>query len=99
MRLTCTFGGIFLILGFAVAAPAPDSKFTFVELKDKFNHKMSQKFHNSEENVLTLEVGKKKLGGVEFQIADGVMQLGSKMLPNDPEKIENIKVQSKCIKL
>jgi hypothetical protein len=90
----------FLILGFAIGAPAPDSKFTPIDLKDKFNHKLSERFHNSgEDNLLSLEKRKQKLGGVEFKIADGVMQLGSKMLPNDPEKVENIKVEAKCAKI
>ena len=50
------------------ATPAPDAKFTYVELKDKFNHKLSEKFHGTDENVLPLGKGKQVFGDVEFQI-------------------------------
>src|SRR5437660_12248618 len=93
--------GMFLAFSFAVAAPAPDAKFAYIDLKDKYNHKLSEKFHNSDgdANILDLEKGKKKLGDVEFQIADGVIQLGSTQVKDDPEKVEGIKVGQKFVKL
>jgi hypothetical protein len=100
MRAALILAGTFCALGIALAAPAPDAKFSYVNLKDKFNHKLSDRFHNSgEDNTLGLEPGKKKLGDIEFQIADGVIQLGSKTVADDPEKVEGIKVGQKFAKL
>ena len=100
MRAVLILAGVFCAFGVALAAPAPDAKFSYVDLKDKYNHKLSDRFHSGgEDNTLGLEKGKKKFGDVEFQIADGVIQLGSKTVPDDPEKVEGIKVDQKFAKL
>jgi hypothetical protein len=100
MRAVLILAGTICSLSVALAAPAPDAKFSYVDLKDKFNHKLSDRFHNSgEDNTLGLEQGKKKLGDIDFQIADGVIQLGSKTVADDPEKVEGIKVGQKFTKL
>jgi hypothetical protein len=100
MRAVLILAGTFWALGLALAAPAPDAKYSYVNLKDSFNHKLSERFHNSgDDNTLGLEFGKKKLGEVEFQIVDGVIQLGSTQVKDDPEKVEGIKVGQKFVKL
>jgi hypothetical protein len=101
MRSTLILAGTLFAFSLAFAAPAPDAKFDVVDLKDKYNHKLSERFHNTEgdDNVLPIDKGKKKLGDVEFKIADGVIQLGSTMVPDDPEKVEGIKVGQKFVKL
>ena len=99
MRSTLIVGGMLLAFAAAFAAPAPDAKFTYVDLKGKFNHKLTEKFHGTEDNVLPLGKGKQTFGDVEFQIADGAIQLGSKLVPEDPEKVEEIKVGQKFAKL
>jgi hypothetical protein len=99
MRSTLIAGGMLLVFAAAFAAPAPDAKFTYVDLKSKFNHKLAEKFHGTEDNVLPLGKGKQTFGDVEFQIADGAIQLGSKLVPDDPEKVEEIRVGQKFAKL
>jgi hypothetical protein len=93
--------GSLLAVSFALAAPAPDAKFTYIDLKDKFNHKLTEKFHqtDTDENNLAIEPGKQKLGDIEFKIGDGVIQLGSRMVKDDPERVEGIKVGQKFLKL
>jgi hypothetical protein len=100
MRCLLISVGALASFGLTLAAPSPDAKFTYVDLKDKFNHKMSQQLHILEGgNILALEKGKQKFEGIEFQIEDGIIQLGSKMLKDDPEKVEGIKVGEKFTKL
>src|SRR5260370_31676464 len=99
MRSTLILAGTLFAFSFAFAAPAPDAKFDVVDLKDKFNHKLTERFHNTEgnDNVLPIDKGKKKLGDVEFKIADGVIQLGSTVVPKAPETVESIKVVHKVV--
>lgn len=101
MRSVLTLAAALFALTLAVAAPAPDAKFTYVDLKDKFNHKITEKFHatDTDENNLAIEPGKQKLGDIDFQIGDGVIQLGSIMVKEDPEKVEGIKIGHKFVKL
>ncbi|HEY1861819.1 MAG TPA: hypothetical protein VGG61_15775 [Gemmataceae bacterium] len=101
MRPLLILTGTFVAFSLAVAAPAPDAKYTYVDLKGKFNHKITEKFHatDTDENNLAIEPGKQKLGDIDFQIGDGVIQLGSIMVKEDPEKVEGIKIGSKFIKL
>jgi hypothetical protein len=72
-----------------------------VDLKDKFTHKLTDTFGNDkrEGNFLTIEKGEQTLGGVKFTIGEGVVQLGSKVWHEMPEKVEGIKVDKKFAKL
>lgn len=72
-----------------------------MDLKDKFTHKLSEKFgrDSREGNFLTIEKGEQKLGDVKFKIGDGVIQLGSKVWAEMPKKVEGIKVGKKFAKL
>jgi hypothetical protein len=83
------------------SAPVPPQRFTTVDLKDKFTHKLKDKFGNDprEGNFLTIEKGEQMLGGIKFQIGEGVVQLGSKVWQEMPEKVEGIKVGRKFAKL
>jgi hypothetical protein len=101
MRNLLIFAASFFAFSLAVAAPSPDAKFTYIDLKDKCNHKLTEKFHqtDTDENNLAIETGKQKLGDVEFKIGEGVIQLGSTLVKDDPEKVEGIKVGQKFIKL
>jgi hypothetical protein len=98
-RLLATAG--MWVTFFATVAAAEDKRVTYVDLKDKFTHKLSEKFGNDsrEGNFLTIEKGEQKLGDVKFKIGDGVIQLGSKVLTEMPEKVEGIKVDKKFAKL
>lgn len=99
MRPTLVLAGMLFGFSLALAAPALDAKFAAIDLKDKYNQKLSDRFHNTDDNSLPIDMGKQKLGGVEFNIADGVIQLGSKNIPDSPEKVEGIKIGQKFAKL
>jgi len=101
MRNPLILAASFFAFSLAVAAPSPDAKFTYIDLKDKCNHKLTEKFHqtDTDENNLAIETGKQKLGDVEFKIGEGVIQLGSTLVKDDPEKVEAIKVGQKFVKL
>ncbi|HEY1861818.1 MAG TPA: hypothetical protein VGG61_15770, partial [Gemmataceae bacterium] len=61
MRALLILAGTICALGIALAAPAPDAKFTSIDLKDKVNHKLAGLHNGKEDNALDLEKGKKKL--------------------------------------
>src|SRR5262245_48768287 len=82
MRTALILVGSFCAFGIAFAAPAPNAKFTSIDLKDKVNRKLAGLHNGKEDNAIDLEQGKKKLGEVEFQITGGIIQLGSKTVPN-----------------
>jgi hypothetical protein len=85
------------------AAPGPKAEPSpHVSLKDHVNVKFSENLHSEQypnNNLNALPVGKKKLGGIVFDIRDGVMQLGSSQVAGKPEKIEGIKVGRPVTKL
>jgi hypothetical protein len=85
------------------AGPAEEEKTFYVSLKSKANHKLKAVFHPAgqfKENTLaSLPTGVQKLGGVKFNIEEGLLQLGSKELPDKPDKIEGITVGRKLTKL
>jgi hypothetical protein len=94
-------GMVILAAADMFAAPVPRQRFTTVDLKDKFTHKLKDKFGNDqrEGNFLTIKKGEQTLGGVKFKIGEGVVQLGSKVWHEMPEKVEGIKVDKKFAKL
>jgi hypothetical protein len=89
------------LCGMVGLVAAEEKQFTTVDLKDKFTHKLSQKFGNDprEGNFLTIENGEQTLGDIKFKIGEGVIQLGSKAWDEMPEKVEGIKVDKKFAKL
>jgi hypothetical protein len=85
----------------AAPAPAADNKVTFVDLKDQFNHKLSDLmgFSGRAGNYLTVPTGEQTLAGIKFKVGDGIIQLGSKAWKDKPEKVEGIKIDRKVAKL
>jgi hypothetical protein len=82
-----------------LAAPVGKTQPTqFISLKGHTNVKMNENLHSNQfenNNLKSLPPGKQKLGDVEFEIGDGVLQLGSAGSPDvatKPSKIEGIKV-------
>jgi hypothetical protein len=77
-----------------VAAPAPDQAVTYIDLQPKANQKLKDLFHSNTEgnNLASLPTGEQKLEGVKFKIGEGLIQLGSKVVQDRPEKVEGIKV-------
>jgi len=91
-----------LALPLAAVPVMPDKPVAQVELKDHLNVKLKDNLHSNDfvgNNLASLPTGKQKMGGVEFLIGDGVVQLGSANVKEKPEKVEGIKVGGKCKKL
>lgn len=96
IRSLSTFG-VGLAIAFGVAgAPAPKSEpIQFISLKGHTNVKMDENLHSDRfpnNNLKSLPTGKQKLGDVQFEIGEGVLQLGSSNVVGKPSKIEGIKV-------
>ena len=77
-------------------APAPKTvPIQFISLKGHTNVKMDENLHSdrfADNNLKSLPTGKQKMGDVEFEIGDGILQLGSANVTTKPNKIEGIKV-------
>jgi hypothetical protein len=90
-------------LALAAAAPgAPDDKFIFVDLGPNTNQKRADNFGSGRDGNDLKAVGKgsRTLAGMNFKLADGVIQLGSDLLgTKKPTKVEGIKVGHTCAKL
>jgi hypothetical protein len=79
---------------------AEEKKFTAVDLKTHFNHKLGNPADNEiQGNDMPLMPGEQVLDGVKMEIGDRVIQLGSKLLGGKPEKVEGIAVERKLTKL
>jgi hypothetical protein len=81
------------------AGPGEEEATFYISLKSKANHKLKVGFHPGarfQENTLgSLSTGVQKLGGIKFKIEEGLLQLGSKEIPDKPGKIEGIPVGRK----
>jgi hypothetical protein len=82
-------------------ALADDKTVTYVDLKGKFNYKPGEKIaeDDREGNFLTVPKGEQVIEGIRMRIEEGVVQLGSKVLREKPDKVEDIKVAEKFSKL
>jgi hypothetical protein len=94
--------GLALAVGVS-GAPAPKTDpIKFISLKGHTNVKMDENLHSNRfenNNLKSLPTGKQKMGDVEFEIGDGVLQLGSNQVTTKPNKIEGIKVGGAVKKL
>src|SRR5262245_40882835 len=80
---------------------ADEKNFTSVDLKGKFNYQPGEKIaeDDREGNFLTVPKGEQIIEGVRMDIGEGVIQLGSKVLKEKPDKVEDIGVGKKFTKL
>ena len=80
----------------SVAAPTGKTEpVKFISLKGHTNVKLDENLHSdryANNNLKSLPTGKQKFGDVEFEIGDGLLQLGSSNVDGKPKKIEGIKV-------
>jgi hypothetical protein len=87
--------GVVAVAGLLAAPAAKTQPVQFISLKGHTNVKMDENLHSNQfenNNLKSLPKGKQKLGDVEFEIGDGVLQLGSSQVTTKPNKIEGIKV-------
>ena len=91
-RCTIAAAIVLFLAGADQKANAP--KFGFIDLKEKANHKLDEAFHSGAEgnHLGELPKGEQTFEGVKFKIGDKLIQLGSKLVENMPEKVEGIKV-------
>jgi hypothetical protein len=90
------------MLALLAAAPAEEKSVTYVDLQPKANQKLKDPFHGSTDanDLADLKQGKQTLGGLKFQIGEGLIQLANENLKDQlPEKVEGIKVDAKCANL
>ena len=86
----------------ASAAPVPKDDGEQIKLKDHVNVKSDENLHSERfpnNNLKELKAGKQKLGGVTYDVGEGVLQLGSSDVAGKPAKIEGIKVGRTAAKL
>jgi hypothetical protein len=83
------------------AAFAEETKFSYIDLKDHVNYKPGEKIADDdrEGNDLPVPTGEQTIEGVKLQIGERVVQLGSKVLQEKPEKVVGIKVDKKFARL
>jgi hypothetical protein len=101
MRRVLLAAGVGLVWCAAVAGARADDNHIFIDLQAKANQKLDENFHSGAEgnNLDSLPKGEQKFKGVPFKIGDSLIQLGSKIVEDKPEKVEGIKVDAKLAKL
>lgn len=102
VRHLLTFAaGLAIATGLSGAPSLKTEPTQFISLKGMTNVKLDENLHSDRypnNNLKTLKTGKQKLGDVEFEIIDGVLQLGSSSV-DKPKKFEGIKVNRTLKKL
>jgi hypothetical protein len=96
IRATAAAAAVLGLAGLLAAAPAPgDSAPTFIDLAPHTNVKLTDNFHSGDtagNNLAKLPTGKQTFAEVKFKVGEGVIQLGSSLVKEKPEKVEGIKV-------
>lgn len=78
-----------------------DSLFHPIDLEPYVNQKLKERFHNHYDgnDLAPLPTGRQTFANVDFTVGTGVVQLGTRMVPGKPEKVEGIKVGAKAAKV
>lgn len=94
---------VLVCAGVLFAAPAPsEPSVTPIDLKAHVNVKLKDDFHSGAtpgNNLAGLPTDKQTFAEVKFTVGDGVIQLGSAVVKDKPEKVEGIKVGRFATKL
>lgn len=102
VRHLLTFAaGLVIATGLSGAPSLKTEPIQFISLKGLTNVKLDENLHSdryADNNLKTLKTGKQKLGDVEFDIIDGVLQLGSSSV-DKPKEFKDIKVNRTLKKL
>ena len=99
-RLLVVVGACFA-LNVALASGEESKKTAYLDLEGKTTHKLVDNFgaDGRPGNFLTVPTGEQSFAGLKFRIGEGVIQLGSTVLQDKPEKVEGIQVDEKVSKL
>jgi hypothetical protein len=104
MKKLCTLAAALLFAAFALGAtPAPPGKYEYLNVDEKGNQKLTDSFGSGTEgnDLGALKKGVHTSAGINFQVGEKVIQLGSKLLQKNekPNKVEGIKVGQSFAKL
>jgi hypothetical protein len=88
-------------LNTALASGEEEKKIAYLDLGGKITPKLDDNFgaDGRPGNFLTVPMGEQSFAEIKFKIGEGVIQLGSKVLQDKPEKVEGIQVDKKASKL
>jgi hypothetical protein len=97
-RLTVLVAALTLV---SASASAQERKFVPLDLSSKANQKLTDKLHTGVDgnDLKELAVGEHTFAEIKFRIAEGLVQLGSKVLETMPGKVEGIPVGRKFAQL
>ncbi len=72
----------------------PQGRLTQIDLEPKANQKLTEALDRGEggNDLADLPRGDQTFGGVKFRIADALIQLAGKQMPDRPEKVEQIPI-------
>jgi hypothetical protein len=102
VRHLLTFSaGLVIATGLSGAPSLKTEPTQFISLKGLTNVKLDENLHSERfpnNNLKSLKTGKQKLGDVDFEIIDGVLQLGSSSV-DKPKEFKDIKVNRTLKKL
>jgi hypothetical protein len=94
---------VMILCACAAALPAKpakdDRRVTFVDLNPQANQKLKEGYGSEGNNLAALPTGEQTFAGAKFKIGPGLIQLSGKESADRPEKVEGIKVNTKCSKL
>ncbi|HEU4752481.1 MAG TPA: hypothetical protein VFU47_05180 [Armatimonadota bacterium] len=81
-------------------AAASESRFVFVDLQPKANHRLNEELHKSAGNHLgNLPQGEYRFEDSRWKIGEMMLHLKSENVPEAPEKIDGLKVGARCDRL
>ncbi len=85
---------------FTHSEPAQDARFAFVDLSEVANRNRSEDQHGFHgNNLLELKSGIQSLGGIQFNVIEKFLSLGSKIDRQHPKKVEGIKVEQSAARI
>lgn len=99
--LSCLAAAV-LAAGVGAAPTIKGEPIKFISLKGHTNVKLDENLHSNSfpnNNLKSLPTGKRKFGDVEFEVGDGLLQLGSSNVEKKPTEIKGIQVGGTLKKL
>lgn len=79
------------------ADDAKDTKFAYVDLTEKGNHKLEQDMNDpAGNNLKNVPTGERTFGDAKYKIGEKLIRVKGTNVPTLPEKIEGIKVNGKA---
>ncbi|MBL7039887.1 MAG: protein kinase [Pirellulaceae bacterium] len=79
----------------------PQGRLSYIDLEPKANQKLAEEIgdQNPGNDLAELPQGEQTFGGVKFQIGDSFLHLGSANLPQKPQEVNGIQINTKFTSL